>query len=360
MSDLLKQVAEPHNYPSTTLIYGLVDPRTDYIRYVGKANKPKTRLAGHLAPSQIKRNTPKINWLNELRSEGKKPDIVILEEVSYGAWQDTERKWIQHYRSLPDYPPLTNIGDGGECGTASVEVVKRAAARRVGVPMPPGTGEKISQANRGRIIGEKARAASAEYQRNRWKKASNEEREKMLDNLQKGRLWPESKRKQRGLDARSAERKQGSTSRYRNVIMVIREGKTLWKAGCIIDGRQIHIGYFDTEEESAKARDKFILKYIGEEVPLNFPRSEYSDSDISSACQKPRRSDNTSGYRGVVWYKSTKRWRCSAQINKRKLHLGFFPGTEQGKIDAARTFDRWAIEHLDKFAYTNFPRSDYE
>lgn len=358
MSNLLQQGAEPQNYPSTTFIYGLVDPRTNHVRYVGKANRPKHRLTSHLTPTQMNRSTPKINWFNELHSEGKIPDIVILEEVVYDKWQDAEKKWIRHYRNVLGYPPLTNIGDGGECGTASPEAVKRAAARRVGVPMPLGTGAKISAANKGRVIRDKARAANAEHQRNRWKNASEKERQEMLKNLRTP--YTESKRKKRSIDARFATRKQDAVSRYRNVIRVIREGKTLWKAGCIIDGRQVHIGYFDAEEEAAKARDVFILKYVGEEAPLNFPRSDYSPSDIANASQKVHRSNNTSGYRGVTWYKVSEKWRCSAQINKRKLHLGFFPGSEEGKIEAAKTFDKWAIAHLDRFAYTNFPRSDYQ
>lgn len=33
---------------TTTYIYGLVDPRDDCIRYVGKANDPRGRLSRHL------------------------------------------------------------------------------------------------------------------------------------------------------------------------------------------------------------------------------------------------------------------------------------------------------------------------
>lgn len=36
------------------------------------------------------------------------------------------------------------------------------------------------------------------------------------------------------------------------------------------------------------------------------------------------RSDNTSGYPGVYWFKITQKWKAQATINGKKTHLGYF------------------------------------
>ena len=49
---------------------------------------------------------------------------------------------------------------------------------------------------------------------------------------------------------------------------------------------------------------------------------------------KVSRRDNTSGYRGVVWHKPTKKWRAEIKIAQKKIHLGLFVNPE----DAARAY----------------------
>lgn len=44
-----------------------------------------------------------------------------------------------------------------------------------------------------------------------------------------------------------------------------------WKAQCTIDGRNHHVGLFKTEEEAAKARDRFLLERSPFKLKLNFP-----------------------------------------------------------------------------------------
>lgn len=41
---------------NTTFIYGLLDPRTKELRYIGKADDPNTRLAKHTKYSQKETN----------------------------------------------------------------------------------------------------------------------------------------------------------------------------------------------------------------------------------------------------------------------------------------------------------------
>jgi hypothetical protein len=46
-----------------------------------------------------------------------------------------------------------------------------------------------------------------------------------------------------------------------------------WKAVITIDSKNIHLGYFSTEEEAAKAYDVASKKYHGEYGYLNFPKT---------------------------------------------------------------------------------------
>ena len=99
----------------TTCIYGLVDPNSGEIRYVGKTSvEPEKRLYQHLKASR--HNTTGshlLNWLNTLTRDGKKPSICILEYVSQDDdWREKERSWISYGRSS-DWS-LTNTTDGGE------------------------------------------------------------------------------------------------------------------------------------------------------------------------------------------------------------------------------------------------------
>lgn len=63
-------------------------------------------------------------------------------------------------------------------------------------------------------------------------------------------------------------------------------------------------------------------------------------------------STNTSGYRGVFRYKLVGRWRAGIRLDGSTRHLGYFDTPEE----AARTFDRAAVEMFGEFAgYLNFP-----
>src|SRR5579885_3311453 len=86
------------NPQDKTCIYGLVDPNTKEIRYVGKADDPQARLKQHL---QEKGDSEKHRWLGSLAEQGQIPELRILEEVALGPlylWEERERWWIAHLR----------------------------------------------------------------------------------------------------------------------------------------------------------------------------------------------------------------------------------------------------------------------
>ena len=56
-------------------------------------------------------------------------------------------------------------------------------------------------------------------------------------------------------------------------------------------------------------------------------------------------ANNTSGYRGVGFYKRNGRWRAQISVDKKVIHIGFF----KRAIGAARAYDRYVIENgLDR------------
>lgn len=96
----------------TTNIYTLTDPRTNEIRYVGKANNITQRYKAHLNRAR-KHQIHKKNWIESLKSEGLKPIIDVIDVVPINEWVFWETYWISQIRSwgfnLINY---TNGGDG--------------------------------------------------------------------------------------------------------------------------------------------------------------------------------------------------------------------------------------------------------
>ena len=53
-------------------------------------------------------------------------------------------------------------------------------------------------------------------------------------------------------------------------------------------------------------------------------------------------SNNTSGYKGVVWNKCCRKWQAQIEVNKLKIYLGLF----DDRTAAAHTYNRAALEHF--------------
>ena len=83
-------------------------------------------------------------------------------------------------------------------------------------------------------------------------------------------------------------------------------------------------------------------------------------TDTQNGGNQKLAKNNTSGYKGVHWHNQALKWQAGVfkkEILKRKYHsCGLF----DDKIDAARAYDRKAIELFGDFARTNFSRADYE
>jgi hypothetical protein len=125
-------------------------------------------------------------------------------------------------------------------------------------------------------------------------------------------------------------------SKYRGVNWHKNSNK--WKAQIAYDGKQHSLGYFEDEEEAARAYDRAARAHRGEKALLNFP------AEGESGCTK------SSKYRGVSWFKSENKWEAKIGYDGKSHNLGSFEDEEE----AARAYDRAARTHHGNAAKSNF------
>lgn len=140
-------------------IYALSDPRTDTIRYAGKAVILKRRIQNHLCPSNVSKKRHVTQWLKSLTDSGVKPKVVVLEEVE-GDWEPAEKKWILFFKALGF--DLTNTTAGGNGGSTGGRVGKPWSKQQHENYSKTRTGMKVNYNYEGRRKG-------AATNRERWR-----------------------------------------------------------------------------------------------------------------------------------------------------------------------------------------------
>jgi len=142
--------------PNNNIIYGLIDPNTNQIRYIGKAVNLFMRIKNHYKPSRLIINTHKNNWLNKLLNEGKYANIQIIEKCNnQDELNDAEKKWIKLYKDL-GYD-LTNGTNGGDGGKMSPESIEKMRLKKIGKKHSELTKQKISKSNMGHFVSDETR-----------------------------------------------------------------------------------------------------------------------------------------------------------------------------------------------------------
>lgn len=133
----------------TVYIYGLYDPRTFELRYIGKTVNLKTRLGKHIqeAKGYHGHNLYKERWIRQLLSDNLKPILITIGKCTNDNWQEVEREYINTARERGIN--LTNLADGGVGASAGEN------NPRFGKPLSQEAKDRISQANKGKLKGEK-------------------------------------------------------------------------------------------------------------------------------------------------------------------------------------------------------------
>jgi|SRR5579863_7095583 len=87
-------------------IYGLIDPRSMQLRYIGQTRYPERRVKQHMSIDPWE-NEKKADWIQELKTSDLLPLLVILERVSPAFAFIREKHWITH--AIDCGCPLTNV-----------------------------------------------------------------------------------------------------------------------------------------------------------------------------------------------------------------------------------------------------------
>lgn len=198
-------------------IYGLLDPDSLELRYIGKTKYPKKRMQQHCYPTQLKTKTHRNSWIKSLLRQNKKPGFIILEACVRDV-DEAEIEWIANARK--DGARLVNGTNGGD-------------GNKGGYSPSPETKEKLRLSHLGK-------KRSPEHVTN-MKAAQTEE-------------W---RRKRR--ETRMATKKPNAKSGFVGVSLFSQNGK--WRAYFQEQTKQVHLGYFHTPEEAASAYDEHVTRY---------------------------------------------------------------------------------------------------
>lgn len=69
-------------------------------------------------------------------------------------------------------------------------------------------------------------------------------------------------------------------------------------------------------------------------------------------CNQRKQLGTSSRFKGVVWHKGGNKWMAQTKVFGRRMYLGLHETEE----DAARAYDRAALEYFGEFARLNFPQ----
>lgn len=171
-------------YKDYGIVYGLIDPDTKFLRYIGKSIVGIERAYHHLYKKSLNEgNTPKNNWIKKLKSNNKIYDVVVMFEIKKDLLPKEEMNIVLYNKEQElisearPFGKLVNLCDGG----------------------PGATGRKISEETRQKMCSSQKiqdhthLKKLAESQRNSPEKAARKKEEKRLKLKQRNRKIPGSR-----------------------------------------------------------------------------------------------------------------------------------------------------------------------
>jgi group I intron endonuclease len=94
-----------------TYIYGLVEPNTNELRYVGKTVDINRRHRRHITEVNL-HDSHKDRWIRKLLKSNHVPEIIVIDLVETNEWQYWEIFYIEYFKFLGCN--LTNGTKGGD------------------------------------------------------------------------------------------------------------------------------------------------------------------------------------------------------------------------------------------------------
>ena len=97
--------------PARAIVYGLADPKSNELKYVGTTRQTLTvQLDKHLGDDC---SHPLLSWLSNLKKSGLAPEIFEIESVDPGDdWYEAEQFWTTYFRGIG--ADLLNIAESIE------------------------------------------------------------------------------------------------------------------------------------------------------------------------------------------------------------------------------------------------------
>lgn len=143
-------------------------------------------------------------------------------------------------------------------------------------------------------------------------------------------------------NARNSPKRCTNTSGYKGVYAI--KGRNGWSAKIFLNKKLLHLGFFDTKEDAARA-----YNCGARTLYLDFARfNDVSPLFPEQAISIPDGLGNKNGFIGI-WI-SGKKWAAGLISNKARVYLGVFSTPEE----AARAYDAAAKIHHGSKAKLNF------
>jgi len=141
------------------IVYGLIDPKNEAVRYIGKSMQGLRRPRAHSMPKFLNDETPKTRWIRKLQLDGRTYGIVVLETVSDSAdLFDVEAFWIAQGRSL-GWRLLNLSGGRGMYGMHHSQATRRLLSAKAKGRNMTKLVERSAELRRGKKLSEEHRAA---------------------------------------------------------------------------------------------------------------------------------------------------------------------------------------------------------
>lgn len=93
------------------IVYHMVDPTDNQIRYIGQTISGIKRIVNHFTPFALKPRNHKNSWLKSLKIKGIKPIVFVAHKAdSFEQLNEIEKNQIAVFKKCVN---LTNLRDGG-------------------------------------------------------------------------------------------------------------------------------------------------------------------------------------------------------------------------------------------------------
>ncbi len=133
-------------------------------------------------------------------------------------------------------------------------------------------------------------------------------------------------------------------------ITIKKTGHTRIHAKGYIDGREIRLHRFLLNITDSKVLVDHINGDALDNRKCNLRTASMSENNRN----RRTNTKHLTGFKGI--HKKGSRWRAIISSSGKSIFLGSFEELES----AIRAYDMAAIRYFGEFAYTNFPRSDYD